>query len=33
MKKPEKKFNQVNQLGCEVDIPIDKIVAFVHKTT
>lgn len=33
IRKPQKNFNQINQLGCEVDIPIDKIVAFIHNIT
>lgn len=28
-----KECNQIYKLGCEVDIPIDKIVAFIHKST
>ncbi|WP_159036367.1 hypothetical protein [Clostridium tetani] len=33
IEKSQKEHIQINQLGCEVDIPIDKIVAFIHNIT
>lgn len=33
IEKPQKECNQIYKLRCEVDIPIDKIVAFIHKST
>lgn len=33
IEKSEKEHILINQLGCEVDIPIDKIVAFIHNIT